>query len=158
MLKNKIFSFIIISIILYTKCDEQDDLKYDNDYNEAAKHFKESLKQYLIDNKLFNSEKIIERDEMKKILLDILTEKDVEFIPEFLQEILEILTKHFIDKYYKERKIIRGKDLFDLIDIEAISEKFQELTDDDYDVEETEKEEKENNIKENNDNNKSTEL
>ena len=68
------------------------------------------------------------------------------------------MTKHFIDKYYKERKIIRGKDLFDLIDIEAISEKFQELTDDDYDVEETEKEEKENNIKENNDDNKSTEL
>ena len=93
---------------------------------------------------------------MKKILFDILTEKDAEFIPDFLQEILEILTKHFIDKYYKEKKIIKGKDLYNLIDIESIAEKFQELTDDDQGDDETK--ERENEIEENIDDNKSTEL
>ena len=156
MLQNKIFIFFIILIIFYTKCNEKKDLNYDYDYNEGTKQFKESLKQYLTENGLLNSEKIIERDEMKKILFDILTEKDAEFIPDFLQEILEILTKHFIDKYYKEKKIIRGKDLYSLIDIESIAEKFQELTDDDYDDDEIE--EGENKIKENIDDIKSTEL
>ena len=156
MLQNKIFIFFIILIIFYTKCNEKKDLNYDYDYNEGTKQFKESLKQYLTENGLLNSEKIIERDEMKKILFDILTEKDAEFIPDFLQEILEILTKHFIDKYYKEKKIIRGKDLYSLIDIESIAEKFQELTDDDYGDDEIE--EGENKIKENIDDIKSTEL
>ena len=156
MLQNKIFIFFIILIIFYTKCNEKKDLNYDYDYNEGTKQFKESLKQYLTENGLLNSEKIIERDEMKKILFDILTEKDAEFIPDFLQEILEILTKHFIDKYYKGKKIIRGKDLYDLIDIESIAEKFQELTDDDYGDDEIE--EGENKIKENIDDIKSTEL
>ena len=154
MLQNKIFIFFIILIIFYTKCNEKKDLNYAYDYNEGTKQFKESLKQYLTENGLLNSEKIIERDEMKKILFDILTEKDAEFIPDFLQEILEILTKHFIDKYYKEKKIIRGKDLYSLIDIESIAEKFQELTDDDYGDDEIE--EGENKIKENIDDNKST--
>ena len=156
MLQNKIFIFFIILIIFYTKCNEKKDLNHDYDYNEGTKQFKESLKQYLTENGLLNSEKIIERDEMKKILFDILTEKDAEFIPDFLQEILEILTKHFIDKYYKEKKIIRGKDLYSLIDIESIAEKFQELTDDDYGDDEIE--EGENKIKENIDDIKSTEL
>ena len=156
MLQNKIFIFFIILIIFYSKCNEKKDLNYDYDYNEGTKQFKESLKQYLTENNLLNSEKIIERDEMKKILFDILTEKDAEFIPDFLQEILEILTKHFIDKYYKEKKIIRGKDLYDLIDIESIAEKFQELTDDDYSDDETK--EGENEIEENIEDNKSTEL
>ena len=156
MLQNKIFIFFIILIIFYTKCNEKKDLNYDYDYNEGTKQFKESLKQYLTENGLLNSEKIIERDEMKKILFDILTEKDAEFIPDFLQEILEILTKHFIDKYYKEKKIIKGKDLYNLIDIESIAEKFQELTDDDYGDDETK--ERENEIEENIDNIKSTEL
>ena len=156
MLKNQIFIFFIILIIFYSKCNEKKDLNYDYDYNEGTKQFKESLKQYLTENGLLNSEKIIEREEMKKILFDILTEKDAEFIPDFLQEILEILTKHFIDKYYKEKKIIRGKDLYSLIDIESIAEKFQELTDDDYGDDEIE--EGENKIKENIDDIKSTEL
>ena len=156
MLQNKIFIFLIILIIFYTKCNEKKDLNYDYEYNEGTKQFKESLKQYLTENGLLNSEKIIERDEMKKILFDILTEKDAEFIPDFLQEILEILTKHFIDKYYKGKKIIRGKDLYDLIDIESIAEKFQELTDDEYSDDETKEGEKE--IEENIDDNKSTEL
>ena len=156
MLKNQIFIFFIILIIFYSKCNEKKDLNYDYEYNEGTKQFKESLKQYLTENGLLNSEKIIERDEMKKILFDILTEKDAEFIPDFLQEILEILTKHFIDKYYKGKKIIRGKDLYSLIDIESIAEKFQELTDDDYGDDETE--ERENEIEENIDNIKSTEL
>ena len=156
MLQNKIFIFLIILIIFYTKCNEKKDLNYDYEYNEGTKQFKESLKQYLTENGLLNSEKIIERDEMKKILFDILTEKNAEFIPDFLQEILEILTKHFIDKYYKGKKIIRGKDLYDLIDIESIAEKFQELTDDEYSDDETKEGEKE--IEENIDDNKSTEL
>ena len=36
----------------------------------------------------------------------------------------------FIDKYYKDKKEIRGKDIYDLIGITEISLKFDEFIDD----------------------------
>ena len=93
---------------------------------------------------------------MKKIFIDVMTEKDPQYIPEFLKAILDKLSKYFIDKYYKKKKIIKGKDLYDLIDIEPIAAKFQQLTGSyDYDFDESEAE---NENEENNDNEKSTEL
>ena len=155
MLPNKIFFFIIITIIFTIKCDSKSNSN-DESYDEGHKQFKEQLKQYLIETKLLNSEKPIEREEMKKIFIDVMTEKDPQYIPEFLKAILDKLSKYFIDKYYKKKKIIRGKDLYDLIDIEPIAEKFQQLTGSyDYDFDESEAE---NENEENNDNKKSTEL
>ena len=156
MLPNKIFFFIVIAIIFITKCDLKSNSNGDDNYDEGQKQFKEQLKQYLIDTKLINSEKPIEREEMKKIFIDVMTEKDPQYIPEFLKAILDKLSKYFIDKYYKKKKIIRGKDLYDLIDIEPIAAKFQQLTGSyDYDFDESEEE---NETEANNDNKKSTEL
>ena len=155
MLPNKIFLFIFITIIFNINCDSKSNSN-DDDYDEGQKQFKEQLKQYLIDTKLINSEKPIEREEMKKIFIDVMTEKDPQYIPEFLKAILDKLSKYFIDKYYKKKKIIRGKDLYDLIDIEPIAAKFQQLTGSyDYDFDESEEE---NETEGNNDNKKSTEL
>ena len=155
MLPNKIFFFIIITIIFTIKCDSKSNSN-DESNDEGHKQFKEQLKQYLIETKLLNSEKPIEREEMKKIFIDVMTEKDPQYIPEFLKAILDKLSKYFIDKYYKKKKIIKGKDLYDLIDIEPIAAKFQQLTGSyDYDFDESEAE---NENEENNDNKKSTEL
>ena len=150
MLSKNFFIFILISIIFFIKCDDKSDTLEDN-YDEGNHQFKDSLKKYLIETKLFDSEKPIEKKEMKKILIDALTEKDAEFIPEFLKAILEKLSTYFIDKYYKKKKIIRGKDLYDLIDIGPISEKFQQITGNyDYDfdaleIDENESEESDEN-------------
>ena len=35
---------------------------------------------------------------------------------------------YFLDKYYKKKKIIRGKDLYQLINMEEISTKFQQIS------------------------------
>ena len=156
MLPNKIFFFIVIAIIFNIKCDLKSNSNGDDNYDEGQKQFKEQLKQYLTETKLINSEKPIEREEMKKIFIDVMTEKDPQYIPEFLKAILDKLSKYFIDKYYKKKKIIRGKDLYDLIDIEPIAAKFQQLTGSyDYDFDESEEE---NETEGNNDNKKSTEL
>ena len=125
-------------------------------YFEDTHSFKDFLKEYLTEEKLINSERIIDRKEMEKIFIDILTEKDASYIPEFLKKILDKLSVYFLDKYYKKKKIIRGKDLYDLIDIEPIAAKFQQLTGSyDYDFDESEEE---NETEGNNDNKKSTEL
>ena len=155
MLPNKIFLFIFITIIFNINCDSKSNSN-DDDYDEGHKQFKDQLKQYLTETKLINSEKPIEREEMKKIFIDVMTEKDPQYIPEFLKAILDKLSKYFIDKYYKKKKIIRGKDLYDLIDIEPIAAKFQQLTGSyDYDFDESEEE---NETEGNNDNKKSTDL
>ena len=38
------------------------------------------------------------------------------------------MSKYFLDKYYKKKKVIKGKDIYDLIKIEEISTKFQQIT------------------------------
>ena len=86
------------------------------------------MKEYLTEEKLINSERIIDRKEMEKIFIDILTEKDASYIPEFLKKILDKLSVYFLDKYYKKKKIIRGKDLYQLINMEEISTKFQQIS------------------------------
>ena len=83
--------------------------------------FNDFLKENLTEEKLINSERIIERKEMEKIFIDILTEKDASYIPEFLKKILDKLNVYFLDKYYKKKKIIKRKDLYKLINMEEIS-------------------------------------
>ena len=91
-------------------------------------NFKEFLKEYLTEEKLINSERIIERKEMEKIFIDIRTEKDASYIPEFFKKIFDKLNVYFLDKYYKKKKIIRGKDFYKLINMEEISTKFQQIS------------------------------
>ena len=133
--KKYIFLFIIFLIISISKCEEEEleseeefeeDI-YDNSADVAA--FQESLKDYLIKNDLYESDRLIEREEMKKIFLEIILDQDPEGTPDYLKGVIEYLTNHFMKVYYKKKKNeIRGKDIYDLIDILAISRKFQQLT------------------------------
>ena len=127
MLRKNYFILIVITIIIFIKCENK--TKSDkNNYFEGTYDFKDFVKEYLTEEKLINSERIIDRKEMEKIFIDILTEKDASYIPEFLKKILDKLSVYFLDKYYKKKKIIRGKDLYQLINMEEISTKFQQIS------------------------------
>ena len=133
-----IYIIIIFLIISLYKCEEEyENYEYEeegfiDDLYDPAKDieiFQESLKKYLTANDLINSDRLIEREEMKRIFLEIILEQDIEGLPDYLKGILDFLTNHFLDQYYKKKKNeIRGKDIYDLIDITAISRKFQQLT------------------------------
>ena len=133
-MKNKLtFLCIIFIIISLYKCGlENSEEELDDDMYDPSKmvlSFKESLKEYLISHNLLESDELIEREEMKKIFLEIILDEDQEEIPDYMQGVFEYLTKYFMDKYYKKKKNeIRGRDIYDLIDILEISSKFQQLT------------------------------
>ena len=146
-MKKKFFIFIIFIVISLYKCDEDfiPEEEFDEDIYDHSKEvaeFNQSMKEYLVANDLFDSDRLIERDEMKRIFLGIILDQEEQEIPEYLQGITEYLTNHFLNQYYKKKKNeIRGKDIYGLIDILAISRKFQQLTghpdyDDFYDYEE----------------------
>ena len=143
---NKIFFVIIIlfSLILYIKSDDDDDL---NDYlknylnentedsdedddDEETGYFKSSLKDYLFEKKLLKSEKIIEPKEMKEIFLNAMTEGGPENSPVYLRKIFSKLADFFVEKYYKEKKEIRGKDVYNLFNFKEILPKFDEIVGD----------------------------
>ena len=151
---NKYLSLLIIfSIILLVKTDEIKEEKPDknaetqpeqkqegepqvepdsddenNYYDEDGdQYFRESLKQYLVERNLFESDQLIQPEEMKKIFLEVLTEGDAESSAEYFGGIFIELADHFVNEYYRERKEIRGKDIFDLINMDPISKKFEQL-------------------------------
>ncbi len=133
--KKYIFLFALFLIISLSKCEEEefeneeefDEDIYDNSADVAA--FRETVKEYLIKNDLYNSDRLIEREEMKKIFLDIILDENLESTPDYLKGVVDYLTNFFMNQYYKKKKNeIRGKDIYDLIDILAISRKFQQLT------------------------------
>ena len=80
--KNDNEETIIHYYIIFIKCENTTKSDKDN-YFEGTYSFKDFLKEYLTEEKLINSERIIERKEMEKIFIDILTEKDASYIPEF---------------------------------------------------------------------------
>ena len=154
---NKYLSILIIfSIILLVKTDEIKEEKPDknaetqpeqkqegepqvepdsddenNYYDEDGdQYFRESLKQYLVERNLFESDQLIQPEEMKKIFLEVLTEGDAESSAEYFGGIFIELADHFVNEYYRERKEIRGKDIFDLINMDPISKKFEQLMSD----------------------------
>ena len=90
-------------------------------------YFKESLKDYLIKNKLLSSDREIQPIEMKKIFFEIVTEGGPESSPPQLRKSFDILADFFIEKYYNENKLIKGKDIYNLIDIDEIYNKFGEI-------------------------------
>ena len=129
MKKRLILIFYIISLILLAKCDDQtseDDSSSFEDYD-SNKYFKESVKEYLIEHKLYDSDKIIKPEEMKIIFLGVITEGEPDGSPEYMGGIFGSLADYFVEKYYKDKKEIKGKDLYDLFDMNEISKKFEEL-------------------------------
>ena len=139
---NKIYFLFIIQLLLsifQCKSNYVDDFLDDYDLI-YAKNLKKSLKKYLIKNNLFDNNRLVKPDEMKKIFFDVLLEGvSLEEIDDFTRHIYEELATIFIEKYYKERNQIKGKDIYELININEVMEKYYQLNgemplfDDDYD-------------------------
>ena len=132
MKKRLMLIFYIISLILLAKCDEkvdqvsEDDNSSYDDYD-PNKYFKESVKEYLIEHKLYDSDKVIKPDEMKIIFLGVITDGEPDGSPDYMGGLYGNLADYFVEKYYKDKKEIKGKDLYDLFDMNEISKKFEEL-------------------------------
>ena len=149
-MKNKFIVFYILFLIISIyKCEldyseeEFDDDMYDPSNEVAA--FKETVKDYLVSHNLWESDRLIEKEELKKIFLDIILDESYDEASDYLKGVLEYLTNYFMNKYYKKKKNeIRGRDIYDLIDILEISRKFQQFTGnpdfDDFDYNDEEEE------------------
>lgn len=132
MSHNIFLILIIIYLISLIKSEKStldeeeldDDYVYDN--YDGEQYFKEIVKEYLEDNDLWKSDELIQPDELRKIFLDIITDGEESSEPRF-KEAFDKLADFYIDKYYKERKEIRGKDIYDLLGITEISLKFDEI-------------------------------
>ena len=131
------YLLLILSLFFLSKSEETPEPKVEQDDNnnetfeeDGDLYFKKTLKDYLVEKNLFESDRIIEPDEMKKIFLESVTEGDAESSAEYFGGIFIELADHFVNEYYKERKEIRGKDIYDLINLDPISKKFEQLMSD----------------------------
>ena len=129
MIKN---CFLILSLILAFKFSECTKKKFkekqleDNEHEEFV-NFKTALKEYLEVKELYNSDRLINPSEMKRIFFDVINEGDSDNTPVYLRRIFGELTEYFVKKYYNENKEIRGKDIYNLFDINEITKKFEEI-------------------------------
>ena len=105
-----------------------DDYYDDNDYN-YFENFNETLKNYLIDNGLFDSDRLIEPHEMKKILYEVISEGDSEKNTEGVKKVFQQMAERFTDVYFNDKKQIRGKDIYGLININDIWDRFDYYVD-----------------------------
>ena len=121
MEKKFIFIFSLISLLLFGKCIKRDEeeLSY-GEYTD--KYFKDFLKEYLMEHKLYKSKRLIKPAEMKTIFIEVIAQHEPDNTGLFKN-----LADYFVEKYYKENKEIKGKDIFNLFDINEISRKFEQL-------------------------------
>ena len=130
---------IIFLLMSVNKChgDYYDDYPYpddyydDNDYNDNNYYdnFNETLKNYLVENGYFDSDRLIEPYEMKKILYEVISEGDPDKNSENVKKIFSQLAERFTEVYYNDRKQIRGKDIYGLINIDDIWARFDDYLD-----------------------------
>jgi hypothetical protein len=64
---------------------------------------------------------------MKKIFLEVITEGEAESSTEYFGGIFNELADYFVNSYYVNKKEIKGKEIYDLIDINQISERFEQM-------------------------------
>ena len=124
------FYIIILLNITLSKCEEipegeDNNNDYDDGYSED--YFKESLKKYLVERNLFESEEPVSKEQMKKIFLEVITEGDYESSSEYFSGIFNELADYFVDSYFVNRKEIKGKEIYNLININHISDKFEQM-------------------------------
>ena len=136
-----LFSLIIIfsSISLFKfQYDYDDDFPYPEDYYDGYDsysddnyydNFNETLKNYLIENGYYDSDRLIEPHEMKKVLYEVISEGDPDKNSEGVNKIFQQLAERFTDVYYNDKKQIRGKDIYGLINIDQIWERFDDYLD-----------------------------
>lgn len=135
-MKNKFICFIILSLILLNKCQDDDEFPEENSYDtfddsfDDNGFFKSSLKEYLLEKDLYDSNRPIKPNELRKIFLEVISEGDLEKTPSYLKKPFNQLAEYFVVKYYKENKQITGKDLINLFDINEISSQFDKIVGD----------------------------
>ena len=128
-MSNYFIFFYIFALLIqfHNNNDYIDDIleNYDLRYEESLKKF---LKNYLIEKNLLESEKLIKPDEFKKIFIDMMLEgTSPDEVDDYANAMNEELAGIFIHKYYKRKKEIRGKDIYDLINTKEIMEKSYQL-------------------------------
>ena len=109
---------------------------YDIKYEEYLKRF---FYNYLDKNNLLESDETIKENEIKKIIVDIMLEG---ISPQEIEENILLMYKDLSDIYYKKKNLgkkeIKGKDLFNEINIRELMQQYYELNgespqyDDDY--------------------------
>ena len=143
MAKINILLIYLIIILLYIidincKTNLVDDVldDYDIKYEEYLKNF---FMNYLENNDLISSDKLVTEDDMKKIIIDIMLEGlSPNEVEENILTLYKDLADILIQKYYKEKKEIKGKDLINIINIKELMQTYYELNgespiyDDDY--------------------------
>ena len=143
MAKINILLIYLIIILLYIidincKTNLVDDVldDYDIKYEEYLKNF---FLNYLENNDLISSDKLVTEDDMKKIIIDIMLEGlSPNEVEENILTLYKDLADILIQKYYKEKKEIKGKDLINIINIKELMQTYYELNgespiyDDDY--------------------------
>ena len=143
MAKINILLIYLIIILLYIidincKTNLVDDVldDYDIKYEEYLKNF---FMNYLENNDLISSDKLVTEDDMKKIIIDIMLEGlSPNEVEENILTLYKDLADILIQKYYKEQKEIKGKDLINIINIKELMQTYYELNgespiyDDDY--------------------------
>ena len=105
----------------YDDYDLNDDNYFDN--------FNETLKNYLVDNGYYESDRLIDPPELKKIIYDVISEGDPDKNSESVRKIFQQLAERFTDVYYNDKKQIRGKDIYGLINISDIWDRFDDYID-----------------------------
>ena len=143
MAKINILLIYLIIILLYIidincKTNLVDDVldDYDIKYEEYLKNF---FLNYLENNDLISSDKLVTEEDMKKIIIDIMLEGlSPNEVEENILTLYKDLADILIQKYYKEKKEIKGKDLINIINIKELMQTYYELNgespiyDDDY--------------------------
>ena len=133
---------IIIIIILLTIINSRESLidDYLDDFDiKYEEHLKRFYYNYLDKNNLLESDEIIKEDEIKKIIVDIMLEG---ISPDEIEESILLMYKDLSDIYYEKKNLgkkeIKGKDLFNEINIKDLMQQYYELNgespkyDDDY--------------------------
>ena len=135
-MKKMLILFNILSLILLIKCQDDNEFpeenlydKFDDSFNDND-FFKSSLKDYLLEKDLFNNNRPIKPNELRKIFLEVISEGEPEKIPSYLKKTFNQLAEYFISKYYKEQKEITGKDIINLFDINEINSQFDKIVED----------------------------
>ena len=128
---KKIFILFFYFNILNCNYEEIDEiLQMEKDYEEKYhQSLKDYMHQYLKEKKFINNDKLINQEELKQIIFDIILmdynrdEMDMEAM-NLYYEISRILAKKYIKRY----KEIKAYDLIHIIKVEEISEIYHKIS------------------------------
>ena len=135
MNKKILFFLLLLSLVFISKGDEvknstNEEQEVNNNSNIEEKGedmLRESLKKLLISRDLFDKNAILSPEQVREIFIEIITDGDPTGSPQYVQQSIGELADHFVDLYYQDRRELRAKELYDLFDVNQISEKFEQL-------------------------------